>query len=53
VGPTLRRVDDVILKLRNLGVKIWRTRALGIAEWTAVESEARDKLKGAAVLQKI
>jgi len=46
-------MDDVILNLRNLGVKMWRTRALDIAEWTSVMREAKDKLKGAAVLQKM
>jgi hypothetical protein len=44
-------MDDVILNLRNLGVKIWGTRALVIAERASVVREARDKLKGAAALQ--
>ena len=40
------------MNLKNMGVKIWRKRALDIAEWASVVRVARDKLKGVAVLNK-
>jgi hypothetical protein len=39
-------MDDVELVLRNMGVKIWRTRALDRTEWVSVVREAKAKLKG-------
>jgi len=44
-------MDDVILNLKNMVVKIWRTRALDIAEWASVMREAKANLKGIAVLK--
>jgi len=44
-------MDDVIRNLKNMDVKIWRTRALDIAEWVSVVREAKANLKGAAVLK--
>jgi hypothetical protein len=46
-------MDDAKLNLRNLGVKIWRTRALDIAEWASVVREGKCNFKGGAVLKKM
>jgi hypothetical protein len=44
--PKLKWVDDVKLDLRNIGVKRWRTRTLGITEWATLMAEAKAKLRG-------
>jgi hypothetical protein len=44
---------NVKLNFKNLGVKIWSTRALDTAEWTSVVREAKANLKEAVVLKKI
>jgi hypothetical protein len=44
--PTLRWINDVEYGLRKLGVKRWRTKALGREEWASIIREANAKLKG-------
>jgi hypothetical protein len=34
--PALRWMNDIELGLRNMGVKIWRTRTLDRTEWASV-----------------
>jgi hypothetical protein len=46
VRPIFRCLDDVELDLRNLGVNMWRTRALDGTAWTSVVRRAEAKLKG-------
>jgi hypothetical protein len=44
--PRLRWLNDVEDDLRKLGVKRWRTKALGKEEWASIIKEAKAKLKG-------
>jgi len=39
-------MEDVKLELRDMGVKIWRTRALDRTEWSSVLREIDTILKG-------
>jgi hypothetical protein len=41
----LRRMDDVELDLRNMGVKRWRARGLDRTEWASVVREDKAKRK--------
>jgi len=47
-----RWMDDVELDLRNMGVKIWRTRALDRTARTSVVIETEAKLRGALLKRK-
>jgi hypothetical protein len=44
--PLLQWMDDDVSDLRNIGIKIWRTRALDRTKWESVTNEAKAKLKG-------
>jgi hypothetical protein len=46
VRPRLRWMDDIEMDLRNMGEKIWRTKALHRTEWKSVVTEAKVKRKG-------
>ena len=43
--PRLRWINDVEDDVRKLGVKRWRTKALGREEWTSIIKEAKANLK--------
>jgi hypothetical protein len=39
-------LDDVEADIKTLGIKIWRIRAQGRKEWSAILREAKAKPKG-------
>jgi hypothetical protein len=44
--PRLRWINGAEDDLRKLGVKRWRTKALGRVEWASIVREGKAKLKG-------
>jgi hypothetical protein len=44
--PRLRWINDMEDDLRKLGVKRWRTKALGRVEWASIVREGKGKLNG-------
>jgi hypothetical protein len=44
--PRLRWIDDVEDNLKNMGLKIWRIKALDRVEWASIFKEDKAKLKG-------
>jgi hypothetical protein len=46
VRPKLRWLDDVEDDIKALGIRRWRIKAQDRNEWTAINREAKVKLKG-------
>lgn len=45
-GKQKKDLDYVVMDLRNMGIKRWRTRAMDGTEWVSVLNDATGKLKG-------